>query len=184
MKKYLKPIIDFIPLLAFFLAFKFAPENSNDVIFATGILVLFTILGMILLKILKIKIEKINLYSNIAVIFFGGLTMFFEDPLFIKAKLTLLNIVLCGVMTFLYITKKTVIKSLFQGKIEMPESKWNVLNLRFALMFLLIAFLNLYFVYFTSDATWVKFKTFGVLPFIICYFALQVRFILKNAKKI
>lgn len=184
LKNKLKLLIDFIPLVAFFTAFKFAPEEANDVVFATGILVLFTILGMILMKFAKIKVEKINFYSNVAVIFFGSMTLLFEDPLFIKAKLTLLNFLIFAVMIFFYLRKKLVLKSLFQGKIEMEDKYWNILNLRFAFMFCLIALLNLFFVYFTSDATWVKFKTFGVLPFILVYFLFQVRFIVKNSKKI
>ena len=180
----IKFVLDFIPLILFFLAYRFSPENMKPTVFASLVLMISTVIAMLISKILQIKLEKMTLYSNIAVILFGGLTVIFDNPDFIKAKLTALNGLFAIMLLIFYFLKKPVIKSIFKGKIEMEDEKWNILNLRFAIMFFLIAILNFYFWKFTSENAWVNFKTFGVLPFIIIFFGFQIKFILKYGKSL
>lgn len=180
----IKFLLDFLPLICFFLAYKFAPTGTKPIVFASLVGGGLTIVSLLTAKILKIKLEKLALYSNITFVIFAGLTVFFNNPEFVKAKLSILNGLIGALLVFCYIQKKPVIKHVFQGKIEMLDEKWNTLNLRFSLMFFGIAILNFYFWKFTSEETWVNFKTFGVLPFIIIFFIIQIRFIMKNGKNV
>ena len=123
----IKFVLDFIPLILFFLAYRFSPENMKPTVFASLVLMISTVISMLISKILQIKLEKMTLYSNIAVILFGGLTVIFDNPDFIKAKLTALNGLFAIILLIFYFLKKPVIKSIFKGKIEMEDDKWNIL---------------------------------------------------------
>lgn len=182
-KKKVKLLLDFAPVILFFVAFKKPLFGLQPLIFASIVLTVFTVIALLISYILKIKPDKLALYTNIGVIVFGILTIYFNNPEFIKAKLTIINSIFAFIMLYCYYTKKPIIKSMFAGKIEMEDNYWNALNLRFGLMFVVISILNLYFWKLTSDAVWVNFKTFGVLPIMIAFFAFQVRFILKFSKK-
>jgi intracellular septation protein len=179
-KKFIKFLLDFLPVILFFAAYKIPLEGIKPITLASLVGGTATIIALLTARLLKIQLEKFALYSNIAFVIFAGLTVAFDNPNFIKAKLSILNGALGVFLIYCYFSKKLIIKSLFQGKILMNERCWNLLNLRFAIMFGLISLLNLYFWQFTSESTWVNFKTFGVLPFIFIFFFLQFRFILKN----
>lgn len=177
-----KLLLDFLPIVLFFISYKMPPSHIKPIIFASAVGAVATVISFIIAKLNKIKLEKLSFYSNIAFVIFALLTVVFDNPNFIKAKLTILNGILGLLLIFFFITKNPVIKHIFQHKIEMEDAKWNSLNLRFSGMFFLIAILNLYVWKFCSEEIWVNFKTFGVLPFIFVFFVIQFRFILKNGK--
>lgn len=183
-KGVIKVFLDFIPVVLFFVSYKFSQNWFKPVVFASLVLTIATVVSMIISKILRIKLDKFAFYTNLVVVLFGILTVVFDNPNFIKAKLTIINLILSGLMMSFFFLKKPVIKTLFKDKIEMDDAKWNILNLRFAVAFLLIAVLNFYFWHFTEEVTWVNFKTFGVLPIMILFIGLQMRFIMKNGKSL
>lgn len=178
----IKFLLDFAPIILFFIAYNIKLDFIKPIIFASAVGGVATATSLIIARLLKIKLEKLAFYSNIAFVVFAMLTVAFDNPNFIKAKLTVLNGFLGSLLMFFYLTKKPIIKNLFHGKVLMEDAKWNTLNLRFSVMFFIIAILNFYFWQFRSESSWVNFKTFGVLPFIIFYFFIQFRFILKNGK--
>lgn len=179
-----KFLLDFLPIILFFIAYKIHPTGTKPIIFASMVGGLATIISLILAKIMAIKLEKVAFYSNIAFVLFAGLTVLFDNPDFVKAKLSILNGALGTILFWFFLKKKPVIKHIFEGKIDMENEKWNILNLRFSFMFLMIAISNFYFWKFQSEEMWVNFKTFGTLPFIMIFFIFQIRFILKNGKMI
>jgi intracellular septation protein len=183
-KQILKFILDFLPLILFFLSYKVSPPGLKPAVFASLVLTIATAISMLISKLAKIKLEKFAIYSNLGVIVFGMLTVFFDNPVFIKAKLSIINFIFGVLLLFFYLKRKPIIKNLFKDKIEMDDEKWNILNLRFALMFFCVAALNIYFWHFTAENTWVNFKTFGVLPFTIIFMIFQMRFIIKNGHQI
>jgi intracellular septation protein len=181
-KNAMKFLLDFAPIVLFFVAYKFNPPTFKPIIFATLVGGFCVFLAMIFSFILRIKMEKFALYSNIAFLIFSALTVFFDNPEFIKAKLTIINLLFALMMMFFYVKKKPIISLMFQGKIQMSEDNWNKLNFRFAVMFFLIAIFNFYFWKFQTEEVWVNFKTFGVLPFMLLFFLFQMGFIMKNGK--
>jgi intracellular septation protein len=183
-----KMILDFFPLVLFFLSYKipvtfafFTPEKP--IIFATFVLVISTILSLVLAKILRVKLDKINVYSSIAVVIFGGFTVFFNDERFIKIKLTIINGLFSLILAGFSIVKKPVLKSILGEKIEMyKEETWILLAWRFSAFFAVVAVLNEVIWRNFSTSFWVNYKVFLVLPLTFIFIALQLPFISKNAK--
>ena len=182
----MQQVLSFIPIFIFFIAYKFAKNiapNHEPIIVATFFLVVVTVFTMLYSFITKKKQDKLNLYSNIAIIFFGGLTVFFHNPAFIKIKITLINLVFGGLLVYNYFSSNPPIKKMFEGKFDMENSAWKVLSLRLAIMFFAIAIGNEIVYRNFSEIIWVKYKVFGVTTITMLYFLSQVRFIMKNMKQ-
>jgi len=184
-KEMLKFIIDFIPLLLFFVAFKASPEvwvfsKSKPVIFATFVLMVSTVSCLVALKLLNLEINKLNMYSSFAVVAFGLLTLFFNNENFIKIKVTIVNIVIAFVFFyFSFIKKKSLVQGIFAGKIKMDLNKWLILDKRFMIMFVVIGISNEIFWRCFSTEFWVFYKVFLIAPITIVFLIFQFPFLKK-----
>ncbi|WP_413111371.1 septation protein A [Thaumasiovibrio sp. DFM-14] len=154
----MKQLIDFIPLIVFFVLFQWF-----DIYIATGALIVTTGLQMIILWFLNHRLEKSQLLTLVLVIVFGGMTILFKDDSFIKWKVTILYLIFSGGLVVSHWLKKPLIKAMLHKEISLAEKAWLRLNLAWAGFFLFCALLNLYVSYTFSLATWVNFKVFGLL---------------------
>lgn len=182
----MQQLFSFVPIFIFFIAYKFSKHiapNHEPIIVATFFLVLITVISIIYSKISKHKQDKLTFYSNISIIFFGGLTVFFHNPAFIKIKITLINLAFGAILTYNYFLENPPIKKMFEGKFDMDNSAWKILSLRLAVMFFAIAIGNEFVYRNFSEAIWVKYKVFGVTSITMLYFLFQLRFIMRNIKQ-
>lgn len=174
------------PIIAFFLVYKFSyivVPNIQPIIAATFCLVVISTLSVLYHIILKKRQEKMAFYSNIAIIIFGGATVFFHNPAFIKVKITIINALFGCFMFYNAIHKNPPIQNFFKGKLQMSVKSWQSFSIRLAIMFFAIAIANeVVHRNFTEDF-WVKFKVFYVPIFSFIYFALQIRFLMKHSQK-
>ena len=183
-------LLDFFPLILFFIAFKksylfsnfWIFQNKDPVIFASFVLCVSTILSFVLSLLLKIKINKFNLFSSIVVIVFSFFTFIFNNDQFIKIKITIINFSMAlAIYIYCMIKKKSVIKIIFAGKIEMPEEKWMILDKRFFYMFLFIGIANEFCWRIFSTNVWVFYKVFIVLPLTFLFFLSQIPYFYKHS---
>ena len=70
----MKVLADWIPIVIFFIFFK-----TYDIFIATASAIIATIIMMLLLKIFKKKIEKIQWISLALIVVFGGATILFQN---------------------------------------------------------------------------------------------------------
>ncbi|WP_108649851.1 septation protein A [Dongshaea marina] len=155
----MKQFYDFIPLIVFFAVYKFA-----DIYYATGALVICTAVQVAISWIRYRKVEKMLLVTFVLVAFFGGLTIFFHDDVFIKWKVTAVNVLFAiALLVSQYGFNKPLIKQLLSKEITLPEPVWNKINLAWALFFLFCGAINLYVAFWLPLSVWVNFKVFGLL---------------------
>ncbi len=64
----------------------------------TGVLVIATVIALTLSWIWDRRIPMMTLFGGIAVALFGGLTIFFNDPVFIKIKPTVISLLIAAVL--------------------------------------------------------------------------------------
>ena len=88
-KSILKFVTDIGPLAIFFL---FYYKNDKNLIIAIPPLIVATIIAVLLMWILEKKVPMVPLLSGILITLFGGLTIYFDDPIFIYMKPTIINI--------------------------------------------------------------------------------------------
>lgn len=155
----MKQVLNFIPLIFFFVFL-----HLFDMFAAVKALMISATVVFILILMIYKKLDKIELFSYLMVMIFGGLTLGFHNQNFIKWKVTLINFIFAMVLlTSQTFFKKNLIKTLIGKEIMMPLACWNFLNLIWVLFFIVIGTATLFVTYQMSDEFFGTFKVF-ILP--------------------
>ena len=177
-KSFLKFITDFGPLLIFFFFYYNSDKNLK---IAIPPFIIATIVALVVVWIFEKKIPMIPLISGLLITFFGGLTIYFNNPVFIYIKPTIINILFGFVLLFgKYFTKEPVLKKMLGKSIQLTNEGWNILNKRWVFFFFSIAILNELVWRTQSEEFWVNFKVWGLLPITFIFTAFQVSLITKH----
>ena len=129
---------------------------------------------------LERKIPKVPLISGILITFFGGLTIYFDNPVFIYIKPTIINILFGLALIFgKYFTNEPVLKKLMGKSVSLTDKGWEVLNSRWIYFFFGLAILNEAVWRTQSEEFWVNFKVWGLLPITFIFTAFQIGLINK-----
>ena len=176
-KSLIKFITDFGPLL-FFLFFYY--NSGKNLKIAIPPFIIATIIALAIVWILEKKIPMIPLIGGILITLFGGLTIYFDNPIFIYIKPTIINILFGLALLFgKYFTKEPVLKKILGKSIMLRDEGWNILNKRWIIFFFALAFVNELVWRTQSEEFWVNFKVWGMLPITFIFTAFQVSLITK-----
>ena len=172
----LKPTIrvaaDYGPLLIFFTIYF---NNENDLKVAIPPFIVATLIALIVIYVLEKRIPMVPLVSGILIAFFGGLTLYFDNKIFFYMKPTIINILFAAVLFFgKYFTQKPLLKIFFKNAFDLEDEGWKKLNYRWIGFFLFIAILNEIIWRTQSEAFWVNFKVWGLLPISFLFAVSQV----------
>ena len=184
-----KSILEFVPLVTFFLAYYYFPNSNNltgeelsveKIIFATKVFVPILLFASFLSYMILRTISKMSLITALLVIFFGALTIWFRDPTFIKMKPTIIYLSFASILIIGLMRNKSLLQSLMGSTLALEEKGWILLTKRIIIFFISLAFLNeLVWRYFGQDQ-WVNFKTFGMPILSLLFFAFQYRLFQKH----
>ena len=184
-----KSILEFVPLVTFFLAYYYFPNPNNltgeelsveKIIFATKVFVPILLFASFLSYMILRTISKMSLITALLVIFFGALTIWFRDPTFIKMKPTIIYLSFASILIIGLMRNRSLLQSLMGSTLALEERGWIVLTKRIIIFFISLAFLNeLVWRYFGQDQ-WVNFKTFGMPILSLLFFAFQYRLFQKH----
>ena len=176
-KSFLKFLTDFGPLAIFFFYYY---KNDKNLAFAIPPLIIATIIALAIVWFFEKKIPPMPLVSGILITFFGGLTIYFNDPIFIYIKPTIINI-LFALVLFLgkYFTREPILKKIMGKAIAINDIGWEILNRRWMYFFIGLALLNEIIWRTQSEEFWVNFKVWGMLPITITFTAFQIGLINK-----
>ena len=176
-KSFLKFVTDFGPLAIFFFYYY---NNDKNLSVAIPPLIVATLIALAVVWFFEKKIPMMPLLSGILITFFGGLTIYFNDPRFIYMKPTIINILFALVLFFgKYFTKEPVLKKILGKSIPLTDFGWELLNRRWMLFFIGLAILNEFIWRTQSEEFWVNFKVWGLLPITFIFTAFQIGLINK-----
>jgi len=174
-KSTLKFIADFGPLLIFFIYYK--KFGMTEAILP---LIIATIVATGILYFVEKKIPKVPIISAVIVSLFGGLTLYFDNKIFFYMKPTIVNLFFAFVLFFgSFFLKKNLLKSLLESSIQLEERGWGLLNKRWMIFFIFLAFLNEIVWRTQTEDFWVKFKVFGIIPITFIFMMFQINLIKK-----
>jgi intracellular septation protein len=163
-------LLDFIPVLLFFAAFKI-----YGIYVATIVGIVATALQVVFTRILRKRFDKQQLVTLVVFVLFGGMTLYFHNPIFVKWKPSVVFWVF-GVVFIAsqFVGQKPVIErmleSMMDGQAEsVPRQVWLRLNLAWGLFFLAMGALNIYIAYTYSTDIWVNFKVYGIMGLFILF---------------
>lgn len=182
----MKFFFDFFPVLLFFLAYTFfgdlppafiaaanqipmielsRSEPKHAILFATLVIILATIAQNILHYLVYKRLERMHLISLAILLVFGSLTLVLKNPEFIQWKVTVFNwlfaLVFIGSQ---YVgNRKPLVERMMSNAMQVPAQIWTKVNWMWVVFFVFIGVLNLIVAKNFDEATWVKFKMFGML---------------------
>ena len=176
-KSFIKFITDFGPLLVFFFFYYNGDKNLK---IAIPPFIIATIIALATVWILEKKIPIIPLIGGILITLFGGLTIYFDNPIFIYIKPTIINILFGLALLFgKYFTDEPILKKILGKSIMLTDEGWNILNKRWMIFFFALALTNELVWRTQSEEFWVNFKVWGMLPITFIFTAFQVSLITK-----
>ncbi|AMN46853.1 septation protein A [Steroidobacter denitrificans] len=167
-------LFDFFPVIAFFVAYKLAGIYAATVVIIAAVIVQSAIQW-----IRHRKLSSMALISGALVLVFGGLTLWIQDEMFIKWKVTVVNWLFAGgFLLSHYVGTQPVIQRMLGASLQfehgqLEREQWLKLSWMWIGFFLLLGVSNLYVAYRFSTDIWVAFKLYGVLGLTLVFALLQ-----------
>ena len=179
-KSFVKFLTDFGPLLIFFIVYY---RGGKNLVIAIPPLIVATLLAVIVVYFLEKKIPYIPLVGAILISIFGGLTIFFNNPIFIYLKPTVINILFAiGLLIGKVKFNKNFLKVFFKGSLKLEDIGWNKLMYRWVFFFIFLAIINEIIWRTQSEETLINFKVWGILAITFIFTASQIPLIQKYKK--
>ena len=177
-KSLLKFIIDFGPLLIFFIVYSKSEKNLSA---AIPPLIIATLIAVLISYLIEKKVPYIPLIGGIIISVFGGLTLYFNNPVFLYMKPTIINIFFgFALASERFFSREPILKKMLGKSISLSNEGWKKLTLRWMFFFFLLALLNEYVWRTQSEEFWVNFKVWGILPITFVFTAFQMFLINKH----
>jgi intracellular septation protein len=165
----MKLLLDFFPIVLFFVAFKIA-----GIYVATGVAIVATIAQIAWLRYSTGKVEPMQWVSLGVIVLFGGATIIAQNDTFIKWKPTVLYWLMAGSLAAGQLFfRKNLLKSLMGSQLELPDTAWRVTNWSWIAFFSVMGVVNLWVAYHFDTDTWVNFKLFGGLGLMVLFVLAQ-----------
>ncbi|RFO98641.1 septation protein A [Rhodoferax lacus] len=153
----MKTLLDFLPFVLFFGAFKL-----YDIYVGTAVLMAATAVQMLVVYRLDGRLQAMQKITLLLVLVFGTLTLVLHDERFIKWKPTVLYAAMSIALAIaLWVMRKNVLKLMLGSQLELPEMVWHKLNLAWMVYTAFMSALNAYVVLNYSTEAWVSFKVWG-----------------------
>src|SRR5690554_6085306 len=162
----MKLLIDFLPIVIFFLVYKLSPElisalepllsaesiallnNTQPIILATAVLIPATVLQILYTRWKTGKMETMHLVTLALVVSMGGATVILQNKEFIMWKPTVVNwLFAAAFLGSQWFMEKSFLQRMMEQAVTMPDSVWKKLNYAWVSFFVVSGIVNLLVAY-------------------------------------
>ncbi|MFN3464351.1 MAG: inner membrane-spanning protein YciB [Terricaulis sp.] len=184
--------IDLGPILVFVVTynvlFRIEATKAEAIYIATGVFIVAVLTAIAYCKFRRGKIPPILIVTGVLVTGFGGLTILLHDPAIIQIKFTFTFLFYAAAILFSLAIGQNVWKLFFRHIFNLPDKIWNILALRWAAFYVLVAVLNEVLRYYYNEANgnfdvWLNVRTILTYPAFIAFAALNTPIVLKHHKE-
>lgn len=178
----LKQVLELGPTIVFFLIYLRIKERSFTImgtdysgfIVAALIFVPILLASMAVLWWLTGALSRMQMFTAFMVIFFGGLTAYFNDERFFKMKTTIVYGCLAAILGIGLLQGRSYLEWVIGSLMPMQREGWMKLTGRLALMFVALAVANELIWRTQSTELWVKLETFGMPAALFVFLWVQI----------
>lgn len=148
---------------------------GEPIFLATAVFMVAITISLVLSRIILGKLPMMPMVSGVLVLFFGALTLWLNDDVFIKMKPTIVNTMFAvALLGGLWIFKLSLLSYVFDDAFNLKEEGWRILTLRWGLFFVFLAVLNEVVWRTQTTDFWVAFKVWGVMPITFLFAMAQI----------
>lgn len=166
---FLRQLLELGPPLVFFLiylrirdnTYTFGGTDYSGFIVATLIFVPIMLGAMAILWRLTGQLSRMQIFTAFMVIFFGGLTAWFNDERFFKMKTSIVYGSFTAILGIGLLQGKSYLAYVMGDLLPMQDTGWMILTRRLCLGFAVLAAANEFVWRTMSTDLWVKIETFG-----------------------
>ena len=171
----MKQLLEFFPILLFFIAYK-----AYDIYIATAVVIGATIIQVAIAWFKYRKVETMQWITLGLVIVFGGATIILHDEQYLKWKFSIIEWLFgLAFLSSHFIGQKTFIERMMGSNLTLPANIWQRLNFSWASFFISVGFINVYVMYNYNTDDWVTFKNFIAPALMVVFMVVQMSFIYK-----
>jgi intracellular septation protein len=178
----LKQVLELGPTLAFFLIylrikddnFTFGGTEYTGFIVAALIFIPILLAAMGILWALTGKLSRMQLFTAFMVIFFGGLTAYFNDERFFKMKTTIVYGVMAGLLGIGLLRGQSYLQYVMEELLPMEQEGWMIFTRRLCYMFAALGIANEVIWRTQSTDLWVKLETFAFPVVLMVFLWVQI----------
>ena len=178
----LKQVLELGPTLIFFAIytwikdekFQIAGTEYSGFIVAALVLVPILLASIAALWWLTGELSRMQIFVGFMVIFFGGLTAWFNDESFFKMKTTIVYGTFAVLLTIGLLRGKSWLQWVMAEALPMQPEGWMILTRRLAMMFAALAVANEVIWRTQSTELWVKLETFGMPVALFLFLMVQI----------
>jgi intracellular septation protein len=179
--------VDLGPVIIFMLTYNLARGRvpaGEEIYLATGVFLAATLIAVGYAWFVQKRVPPMLIVTTVVVSVFGGLTLALHDPVFIKMKPTIVNLLYASVIFGGLAVKQNLWKMLFQGAFPaLPDKVWMTFAVRWGLFFVFLAGLNEFIWRNFSELFWANFKVFGVMPLTFLFMLANMPLLMKHMPK-
>jgi intracellular septation protein len=182
----LKQVLELGPTLVFFVVYMWIKDESyqfGGVTYSGFIVAALVLVPLLLASIAALwwltgTLSRMQIFVAVMVIFFGGLTAWFNDERFFKMKTTIVYGSFALILFVGILRGRSLLQWVMAEAFPMKTEGWMILTQRLALMFAALAIANEVIWRTQSTELWVKLETFA-MPAALFLF-LMVQFTMLN----
>jgi len=126
------------------------------------------------------RISMMAAVGCVAVAFFGGLSVYFDNELFIKIKPTILTILLAVIIAGGRMIGRNPLRAIMGGQIDLSDIGWQKLSWLWVTMFVVTAIANEIAWRTLSTDGWVTFKAFGITAISLAFMVVSFPVLTKH----
>ena len=178
----LKQVLELGPPLLFFAAYLWVRDETYTIggidydgfIVAAAAFVPILLASIAALWILTGKLSRMQVFTAILVVVFGGLTVWFNDDTFFKMKTTIVYGIFAVILAIGLLQGRSYLAWVMDEFLPMEREGWMILTRRLALLFAVLAVANEVVWRTLSTDAWVKIETFGFPVVMFLFLWLQI----------
>ncbi|MCB6178657.1 septation protein IspZ [Rhodobacter sp. Har01] len=178
----LKQVLELGPTILFFViymwikddSFRIAGTDYSGFIIAALVLIPILLISIAALWALTGKLSRMQIFTGLAVLFFGALTAWFNDERFFKMKTTLVYGSFALLLGIGLLRGRSYLQFVLSEALPMQPEGWMILTRRLTLGFALLAVANEVVWRTQSTELWVKLETFAFPIALFLFLVLQI----------
>jgi intracellular septation protein len=178
----LKQVLELGPTLAFFLIYVKIKDETyllggteySGFIVAALVFIPILLVSMAILWHQTGKLSRMQVFTAFMVIFFGGLTAYFNDERFFKMKTTIVYGFMAGILGVGLLRGQSYLQYVMEEFLPMEQEGWMIFTKRVTGIFIVLAVANEIIWRTQSTDLWVKLETFAFPVVLFVFLWVQI----------